>query len=96
MSQSHYTLSFPLQSPADAKMLAEQLPPMMPGLDPRAHLNKKLRFCITPYPTAFYMVVHASVRMTGETAHRAVEGYREGLGVEENRQRARIPTVLQY
>ena len=32
MSQSHFTLSFPLKSPADAKALAEQLPPMMPQL----------------------------------------------------------------
>jgi hypothetical protein len=32
MSQSHFTLSFPLKSPADAKVLAEQLPPLMPGL----------------------------------------------------------------
>jgi len=32
MSQSHFTLSFPLRSPADARALAEQLPPMMPGL----------------------------------------------------------------
>jgi hypothetical protein len=32
MSQSHFTLSFPLQSPADVKVLAEQLPPVMPGL----------------------------------------------------------------
>jgi len=32
MSQSHFTLSFPLKSPADAKMLAEKLPPMMPAL----------------------------------------------------------------
>ena len=32
MSQNHFTLSFPLQSPADAKGLAEQLPPMMPQL----------------------------------------------------------------
>ncbi|MFZ0296560.1 MAG: hypothetical protein WAL52_23310 [Candidatus Sulfotelmatobacter sp.] len=31
MSQSHFTLSFPLKSPADAKALAEQLPPMMAG-----------------------------------------------------------------
>ena len=31
-NQSHFTLSFPLKSPADAKALAEQLPPMMPGL----------------------------------------------------------------
>ena len=32
MSQNHFTLGFPLKSPADAKALAEQLPPMMPGL----------------------------------------------------------------
>jgi hypothetical protein len=32
MSQSHFTLSFPLKSPADAKALAVQLPPLMPGL----------------------------------------------------------------
>ena len=32
MSQSHFTLSFPLKSPADAKVLAELLPPLMPGL----------------------------------------------------------------
>lgn len=31
-SQSHFTLSFPLTSPADAKALMEQLPPLMPGL----------------------------------------------------------------
>src|SRR6266567_96492 len=32
MSQSHFTLSFPLKSPADAKALAGQLPPLMPQL----------------------------------------------------------------
>jgi hypothetical protein len=32
LSQNHFTLSFPLKSPADAKALAEQLPPMMPAL----------------------------------------------------------------
>src|SRR5450755_3980328 len=32
MSQNHFTLSFPLKSPADAKALAEQLPPLTPGL----------------------------------------------------------------
>ncbi len=32
MSQNHLTLSFPLKSPADAKALAEQLPPLMPGM----------------------------------------------------------------
>jgi hypothetical protein len=30
MSQSHFTLRFPLKSPADAKALPEQLPPLMP------------------------------------------------------------------
>jgi hypothetical protein len=32
MSQNHFTLGFPLKSPADAKALAEQLPPLMPGM----------------------------------------------------------------
>jgi hypothetical protein len=32
MSQNHFTLAFPLKSPADAKALAEQLPPLMPVL----------------------------------------------------------------
>jgi hypothetical protein len=32
MSQNHFTLSFPLKSPAAAKLLAEQLPPLMPEL----------------------------------------------------------------
>ena len=32
MSQSHFTLSFPLKSPADAKLVAERLPSMMPEL----------------------------------------------------------------
>jgi len=36
MSQNHFTLSFPLKSPADAKVLAEQLPPLMPGLSQAA------------------------------------------------------------
>lgn len=31
-NQNHFTLSFPLKSPADAKAIAEELPPMMPGL----------------------------------------------------------------
>jgi hypothetical protein len=31
-SQNHFTLSFPLKSPADAKAIAEELPPLMPGL----------------------------------------------------------------
>jgi hypothetical protein len=32
MSQNHFTVSFPLKSPTDAKALAEQLPPLMPEL----------------------------------------------------------------
>jgi hypothetical protein len=32
MTQNHFTLSFPLKSPVDATLLAEQLPPLMPGL----------------------------------------------------------------
>src|SRR5277367_5315516 len=32
MSHNHFTLGFPLKSPADAKVVAEQLPPLMPGL----------------------------------------------------------------
>jgi hypothetical protein len=32
MSQNHFTLSFPLKSPGDAKALAEQLPTLMPNL----------------------------------------------------------------
>jgi len=32
MSQNHFTLAFPLKSPADAKTIADQLPPLMPGL----------------------------------------------------------------
>jgi hypothetical protein len=32
MGQNHFTLRFPLKSPADATALAEQLPSLMPGL----------------------------------------------------------------
>jgi hypothetical protein len=32
MNQNHFTLSFPLKAPADAKLVAEQLPPLMPEL----------------------------------------------------------------
>jgi hypothetical protein len=32
MSQNHFTLNFPLKAPADANLLTEQLPPLMPGL----------------------------------------------------------------
>jgi hypothetical protein len=32
MSQNHFTLSFPLKWPADARALEDRLPPLMPGL----------------------------------------------------------------
>jgi hypothetical protein len=32
MSQNHFTISFPLKSSADAKAIAEQLPPLMPAM----------------------------------------------------------------
>ena len=32
MSQNHFTLSFPLKTPTDAKSIAEQLPPLMPTM----------------------------------------------------------------
>jgi hypothetical protein len=32
MSQSHFTLSFPLQTPSNTKALTDQLSPMMPAL----------------------------------------------------------------
>ena len=32
MSQNHFTLSFPLKSPADAEKIAEELPRLMPSL----------------------------------------------------------------
>jgi len=32
MSQNHFTLSFPLKTPADAKSIAEELPPLMPAM----------------------------------------------------------------
>ena len=32
MSQNHFTLSFPLKAPADAKAVSEQLPPLMPEM----------------------------------------------------------------
>src|SRR5271154_5215032 len=32
MSHNHFTLGFAMKSPADAKAIAEELPPLMPGL----------------------------------------------------------------
>jgi hypothetical protein len=31
MNQNHFTIAFPLKSPADAKAIAQELPPLMPG-----------------------------------------------------------------
>ena len=31
MGQNHFTLTFPLKSPADAQAAAEELPPLMPS-----------------------------------------------------------------
>jgi hypothetical protein len=44
MSQSHFTLSFPLQTPADAKALAEQLPPLMPQLIRAADIIGRIHY----------------------------------------------------
>jgi hypothetical protein len=44
MSQSHFTLSFPLKSSADAKVVAEQLPPLMPGLFQAADTIGRLHY----------------------------------------------------
>jgi hypothetical protein len=35
MSQSHITLDFPIKSPASAKALTEELPPLMPDCSPQ-------------------------------------------------------------
>jgi hypothetical protein len=32
MSQSHFTLGFPLKSPEEGQLLVDQLPPLMPQL----------------------------------------------------------------
>ena len=43
-SQSHFTLSFPLKFPADAKAVAELLPPMMPALFQAADTIGKIHY----------------------------------------------------
>jgi hypothetical protein len=58
MSQNHFTLSFPLKSPADAKMLAEQLPPLMPGLFQAADTIGRIhssRFAILDEKTLLFL-----------------------------------------
>ena len=44
MGQSHFTLRFPLRSPADAKTLAEQLPPLMPGMSQAADTIGRIHY----------------------------------------------------
>jgi hypothetical protein len=44
MSQSHFTISFPLKSPADAKAVAEQLPPLMPRLLQAEETNGQIHY----------------------------------------------------
>jgi hypothetical protein len=47
-------------------------------MDQRAHLNKKLRFCIMPYSTVLYVVVIVSVSRTGKP-HKSREVPPRGL-----------------
>src|ERR1700736_6503340 len=58
MSQNHFTLSFPLKSPTDAKVLAEQLPPLMPGLFQAADTIGRIhssRFAILDEKTLLFL-----------------------------------------
>jgi hypothetical protein len=57
-SQSHFTLSFPLKSPADAKALAEQLPPLMADLFKAADVIDRIhysRFTILSEKTLLFL-----------------------------------------
>jgi hypothetical protein len=58
MGQSHFTLAFPLRSPADAKLLAEQLPPMMPALFQAVDTNGTIhysRFAVLSEKTLLFL-----------------------------------------
>src|SRR5881275_1029481 len=58
MSQSHFTLRFPLKSPADAKALAELLPPLMPQLFEAAEMIGTIhysRFTILSEKTLLFL-----------------------------------------
>jgi hypothetical protein len=58
MSQNHFTLSFPLKSPGDAKAVAEQLSPMMPGLFQAADTigtNHYSRFTVLSEKTMLFL-----------------------------------------
>jgi hypothetical protein len=58
MGQNHFTISFPLKTPADAKALAEQLPPLMPGLFAAADFIGRIhysRFTILSQQTLLFL-----------------------------------------
>jgi hypothetical protein len=58
MGQNHFTISFPLKTPADAKALAEQLPPLMPGLFAAADFIGRIhysRFTILSEKTLLFL-----------------------------------------
>jgi hypothetical protein len=58
MSQNHFTLSFPLKAPADAKALADQLPPLMPELFKAADAIGRIhasRFAILDEKTLLFL-----------------------------------------
>jgi hypothetical protein len=44
MSQNHFTIAFPLKTPADTKALAEQLPPLMPRLFQAADIIGRIHY----------------------------------------------------
>jgi hypothetical protein len=58
MSQNHFTLRFPLKVRADAKAIAEQLPPLMPGLFQAADTIDRIhssRFTILDEKTLLFL-----------------------------------------
>jgi hypothetical protein len=58
MGQNHFTISFPLKTPADAKALAEQLPPLMPQLFAAADFIGRIhysRFTILSQKTLLFL-----------------------------------------
>src|ERR1700693_6619068 len=58
MSQNHFTIGFPLKTPAEAKALAEQLPPLMPQLFEAAEATGTIhysRFTILSEKTLLFL-----------------------------------------
>ncbi len=58
MSQNHFTIRFPLKSPADTKALAEQVPSLMPGLFQVAEMISTIhysRFTILSEKTLLFL-----------------------------------------